>query len=266
MNNLYKTIKIFLLLVKLNYRLHISKNISKTIPIIMIHGLFGDLNNLKTIAMHLAQYYNIIQVDLCNHGNSPHSNIMTYTTMAQDILNILNYLSIKTCFVIGHSIGGKVAMNLGITASKRVKKIIVIDIAPIIYNSKNNNHIFQMIKYINRLQIQNKNDVIDIMQNNNIKKNTILFLLKSFNKGIWNFNFNFIEKNYKIISGWDINEKWWGPILFIKGELSFYINKIGIQSIYKQFPKAYIHNVPNAGHWVHYEYPIDVFNIIKNFL
>lgn len=251
---------------KLNYRLRVSNNIYKTTPIIMIHGLFGNLNNLGTISMYLAQYYDIIQIDLRNHGNSPHNSVMTYTIMAQDILNILDYFLIKTCVVIGHSMGGKVAMSLGIIASKRIKKIIVIDIAPLIYKSAKHNHIFQTIKYINQLKIQNKNDVINIMQNNNIKKNTILFLLKSFNKGSWSFNFNSIEKNYKIINGWDISQKWWGPILFIKGDLSPYINKLGIQNIHNQFPNAYIHNVPNSGHWVHYEYPLEVFNVIKNFL
>lgn len=251
---------------KLNYRLRTSNNTLTTIPIIMIHGLFGNLNNLGSIATYLNQYYNIIQIDLRNHGNSPHNKIMTYVVMAQDIINILDHLSIKKCTVIGHSMGGKVAMTLSTINPQRINKIIIIDIAPMEYNIYKYENIFNAINYINKYNIKNKNDAANIMQHNNIEKNVILFLLKSFYQGSWNFNFHFIEKNYININSWPLHNIWNGPILFIKGELSPYINKIGIQNIYKQFPHACIKTVPHSNHWVHYEYPIHVSNIIIKFL
>lgn len=250
----------------LNYRLQVSKNISKTIPIVMIHGLFGDLNNLRAISTHLNQYHDVIQVDLRNHGRSFQDQTMTYIIMAQDILNTLNHLEIKQCIVIGHSMGGKIAMTLGIIAHQYIKKIVVIDIAPITYHMKRYNNLFRIIDYINQCNIKNKNYVSNIMKENNIENNVILFLLKSFYQGSWRFNFNFIKQNYNNINDWPLHQICQKPILFIKGELSSYINTIGIQNIYKQFPYAHIRTIPNAKHWVHYEYPIHVFNIINEFL
>lgn len=251
---------------QLNYRLRTSKNKNKTIPIVMLHGLFGNLNNLGSIAAHLSQYYNIIQIDLRNHGHSPHDEMMNYMIMAQDVLDTLDYLAIMQCFVIGHSMGGKVAMALSIIASKRINKVIVIDIAPIKYDTQKHNKIFEAITYINKHKIQNKNNIFNIMEKNHIRKNIILFLLQSFYQGTWIFNFNSIQKNYKNINNWEILQIYRGSILFIKGESSSYINKIGLQSIYEQFPNAYIRTIPNSSHWVHYEHPISVFNLIYKFL
>lgn len=250
----------------LNYRLRTSKVTNKTIPIIMIHGLFGNLSNLGVLSTFLAQYHDVIQIDLRNHGKSPHDSIMTYAAMAQDILNLLYFLAIKKCIIIGHSIGGKVAMALSILADQYVDKVIVIDIAPKKYNVCRHQNIFSILNYINNSKITNKNDIIKIMEQNYIKPHIILFLLKSFQKGKWSFNFDFIMKNYHNINDWSIPQICYQPSLFIKGALSSYINDSCIKNIYYQFPSACIKTVSNSGHWVHHDEPIHVFNIIKKFI
>lgn len=250
----------------LNYKLRISNNQNKIIPIIMLHGLFGNLSNLNTLSTSLLKYFDIIQIDLRNHGQSPHHPIMTYTAMAQDIINLLNYLLINKCIVIGHSMGGKVAMTLGILAENRIEKIIIIDIAPKKYNTCTYQNILSVINYVNSAKITNKNDIFNFMQQYHIKPNIILFLLKSYQKGKWNFNFDVIKKNKDKINDWAMHQICWKTCLFIKGALSSYIKDSYIYNIYHQFPLSHIHTVPNATHWVHYDNPKYVYNIIKNFI
>lgn len=250
----------------LNYELSKSKNSYKTFPIVIIHGLFGDLSNLKTLANNLTQFCDVIRVDLRNHGKSPHNKIMTYFVMTQDVINLLNYLSINNCIVLGHSMGGKVAMMLGILDNNRINKIIIIDIAPKKYDIHAHHNIFNAIQYINSNNIKNRTSMISIMKQNNIDSHIILFLLKSFQQGKWNFNFDSIIKNYTNLSDWTTHQICWKSSLFIKGAMSSYIKKSYIQDIYNQFPFSYICTVPNANHWVHYDNPKYTFNLIKDFI
>lgn len=250
----------------LNYRLRTSKTRNNTIPIIMIHGLFGNLSNLGTLSTSLLQYYHVIQIDLRNHGHSPHDPVMNYMVLAQDILNLLHYLSIEKCIVIGHSIGGKVAMTLGILDEKYIYKIIIIDIAPKKYNIDKYKNIFSTLNYIHNAHIQHKSDIINIMQKNDIAPHIISFLLKSFQKNKWTFNFDFIKQNYDNLNDWTISQICWKSSLFIRGELSNYIIDSYIKTIHDQFPFSFIHTVPDAKHWVHYDKPEYVCDIIKKFI
>lgn len=250
----------------LHHQIRVSQNVNKTVPIIMIHGLFGNLNNLGILSTFLVKYCNIIQIDLRNHGRSPHCSVMTYVIMAHDVLELLNYLSIKKCIVIGQSMGGKVAMTLGILFNQYVKKIVIIDIAPKKYNTHKHQYIFSAISQINNSKINDKNRIINILQQRDIELNIILFLLKSFRKGKWIFNFDYIKKNYNDLCDWNILQKCWKPSLFIRGGLSNYIKDSYFETIYHQFPYAYIHTVPHAGHWVHYDQPTYVSQIITKFI
>lgn len=251
---------------QLNYKLNKKENFNNTIPIIMIHGLFGDLNNLRSLATALIRNNCVIQIDLRNHGNSPHQQSMTYIDMAQDVLDLLDQLLIQKCIVIGHSMGGKVAMMLCMLASQRVKKLIIIDIAPVQYDMKKYNFIFDAIEHVNKSKVTNKTIAAKLMQQHISDQLLIAFLLKSFYQGYWKFNFLFIKNNYFHIGDWCMRCTWWGPTLFIKGVRSTYLHIKYIYDIYHQFPNAYIHNVPNAGHWVHYDNPVYVINIINKFI
>ncbi|WP_159714199.1 alpha/beta fold hydrolase [Blochmannia endosymbiont of Camponotus nipponensis] len=251
---------------QLNYRLRTLKTIYKKTPVILIHGLFGDLNNLRIIAESLAQHCYVVQVDLRNHGRSPHEQSMTYSIMAKDILDLLEQLSIKKCIIIGHSMGGKVAMKLCMLAPQRISKVIVIDIAPVKYNAHSHDDIFRAIEYINNSGVKSRDEAVRLMQQCSIDRTLILFLLKSFRKGSWIFNFSSIKNNYIYINDWDTYQTWWGPALFIKGALSSYLDDCYLHDIYHQFPQAYIQKIPNAGHWVHWDNSIHVLNIIHKFI
>ncbi len=110
---------------KLNYKL-----LGSGPPLIILHGLFGMLDNWRTIARMLENKYQCILVDLRNHGRSSHDDEMNYQVMAQDVLQLMNDLHIKHAILLGHSMGGKVAMQFALTYPEMVEKLIVVDIAP----------------------------------------------------------------------------------------------------------------------------------------
>ena len=117
---------------KLNYTDQGSGN-----PIFLIHGLFGSLSNLGNLARVLAPNYRVISVDLRNHGNSPHDAEMCLVSMANDIIELMNSLSIASAYFVGHSLGGKVAMQLAMNSPDRVKSLVVADISPVKYIDNN---------------------------------------------------------------------------------------------------------------------------------
>src|SRR5687768_9250564 len=102
-------------------------------PLLILHGLFGTLDNWATLAKRLAEHYNVFLVDLRNHGRSPHSEQHDYDAMAEDVLQLVDDLQIPTPAIMGHSMGGKVAMNYALPYPTRITKLIVVDIAPTAY-------------------------------------------------------------------------------------------------------------------------------------
>ncbi|QJC30491.1 alpha/beta fold hydrolase [Enterobacteriaceae endosymbiont of Neohaemonia nigricornis] len=235
--------------------------------IILLHGLFGNKNSLLSLGTFLNEHLNckIILLDLRNHGCSAHHPNMNYIIMSQDILDTLNFLNIyKNIIIIGHSIGGKIAMFLTTILYNSISKIIVLDIAPVCYNYSFKNIFFALEQvYIKNIVI--KKQVSEIMKLYIHNKYIINMLLQSFYKGKWNFNIFFIKKAYKHISSWKILKPWVGNILFLKGMKSNYINHIYYNDIFRQFPNAIIFNIPNAGHFLHVENIDSVYKRILNF-
>lgn len=104
--------------------------------VVLIHGLFGNLDNLGLLARDLKTDHQVLSIDLRNHGQSFHSQQHDYSSMAQDVANLLEYLAVDSAIVIGHSMGGKVAMKLTEFAPNKMNKLIVLDMAPVSYNQR----------------------------------------------------------------------------------------------------------------------------------
>lgn len=102
-------------------------------PLVLLHGLFGSGDNWGTVAGHFSQHYQVISVDLRNHGRSPHNDSHTYTDMADDLLELCDMLGLDRINLLGHSMGGKVAMQFATQHPDRVEKLIVVDMAPRAY-------------------------------------------------------------------------------------------------------------------------------------
>ena len=130
---------------KLNIRAQTAQNQHNNSPIVLVHGLFGSLDNLGVLARDLVNDHNIIQVDMRNHGLSPREPVMNYPAMAQDLVDTLDAQQIDKATFIGHSMGGKAVMALTALARDRIDKLVAIDIAPVDYHVRRHDEIFAAI-------------------------------------------------------------------------------------------------------------------------
>lgn len=239
-----------------------------THTLIFLHGLFGDMNNLGVIARAFSSHYSILKVDLRNHGNSFHSQEMNYTVMAKDVLDLIEHLQIKNAIVVGHSMGGKTAMKLAAIAPDTVEKVAVIDIAPVAYPPHRHDNTFAALFAVKAARAetrqQAKAEMTPFIQDEGVQQ----FMLKSFDPARpdhFKFNLTALKQNYLHIMDWDkvfVAQ----PTLFIKGELSDYIQDKDRQAVLSQFPNASLFIISNTDHWVHAEKPETVIRAIERFL
>jgi esterase len=252
---------------QLNHERHFAIQTPAKGSIVLIHGLFGSLSNLGMIARALNQVFDVVQIDLRNHGLSEHQDAMNYHLMAQDVLDTLDSLNIDGFSVIGHSMGAKVAMKLTQLAPTRVNKLIVLDMAPVAYQQRHHDTIFEALTAVSDAQIQTRKQATEIMQNYIHENGVIQFLLKSFKNGQWLFNVEALKLHYDDIIGWQQIQVWPKPTLFIRGENSPYIGKPEyIDMIQQQFSDYKIKSISQAGHWLHAEQPDQVISLIVDFI
>ncbi|MWP60906.1 alpha/beta fold hydrolase [Gilliamella sp. Pas-s25] len=246
---------------KLNYKLQGDGQ-----PIVFLHGVFGSLDNLNMLAKDFAKHYQTVQVDLRNHGHSPWSDKMDYQAMAEDVAELCYDLQLKDIILIGHSMGGKVALQLSQVLSDTIQKIVAIDIAPIKYQRSANAIILRVLTYCLAKKITDKKQIMDLMRQEGISDAIILFLLKSFKNEHWLFNIQAINEQYGHICDWQTISPWLKPTLFIRGGNSPYITDQAYQAIFEQFPNAKIEVVEGAGHNVHFEKTQQVLQLLHNWL
>ncbi|WP_395496550.1 alpha/beta fold hydrolase [Arsenophonus endosymbiont of Lipoptena cervi] len=250
----------------LYYNILQPKNPISSTSIVLLHGLFGDHQNLGLLGRYLQNYFKVIAVDIRNHGQSPQTETMCYSEIAIDVIELLSYLNQKNVILIGHSMGGKVAMTMASLMPNFIEKIIIIDIAPVSYHIYVHKHIFFALEQVVQSGVTSRKEAAIIMRNLIIKENKIQFLLKSFNKGKWKFNLPVLKKNYHQLMNWKVISPCRLPALFISGSFSNYIAESYYENIINQFPEATIHIVLGCGHWVHIENSEAVIRAIYKFL
>lgn len=234
---------------------------------LFLHGLFGDMNNLGSIARLFTENYHILRVDLRNHGGSFHSDEMNYNVMAKDLRDLLHHLNLTDVIVIGHSMGGKAAMTLSHIAPELVNKLVVIDIAPVQNPLNRHDEIFEGLFAVKVSQAQTRQAAQQAMQGL-ISPEEQPFLLKGFapnSSDRFRFNLSVLKAQYQHIMGWQ-KVHFDKPTLFIKGANSNYIQAKDTAEILAQFPQATSFVVANANHWVHAERPETVARAITKFL
>lgn len=242
-------------------------------PLIILHGLLGMLDNWQSIAKILSNNYTVYILDQRNHGNSPHSPEFNFSVLANDIVDFMTQQHLKQCSLMGHSLGGKVAMLVAVNNPEKIKKLIVVDIAPKTYPNHHES-IFKSLFSLNLSTLTSRVEAENELKTHIESYSTVQFLLKNLTRNsegnfIWKFNLLNIYANYTQICENPIlkNHKFLQPSLFIKGSHSNYINiKNDTPIIIDTFKLAKIIEIKNAGHWVHADNPIEFINVVSNFL
>lgn len=238
--------------------------------IVLIHGLLGSLENLNMVAKGLKEHYCVTSVDARNHGNSFHKNSMHYPELAQDIINLLDHLNIEQTTLLGHSMGGKIAMQVALEFPKRITQLIVADIAPVQYPA-HHQKILEGLKAIDLNTITSRKDA-DTQLTPYVKEVGVRqFLLRNLtaDEDRWQFKCNLdniINCYPQIMAGYQGQAQFSGPTLFIKGGDSNYILPEHKAIIMALFPDSKAKIIQGAGHWLHAE-KTSVFNkIVLDFI
>lgn len=238
--------------------------------IVLIHGLFGDLDNLKSISRALSDSHHVINVDLRNHGQSPWADTMPFSAMAADVLAVLDSLGIEQAHVLGHSLGGKVAMEIALNHPNRVRSLVVADIAPVSY-APSHNTILGALEGIDLEHIDSRQAADVALANSIQEKGVRQFLLKNLRKTdsgwAWRMNLAALRHCYPDLIGAPASDLVYnGPVLFIRGGNSNYIQAQHKNAILTRFPHAQSKTIAGVGHWLHAEKPVVFNGLVERFL
>jgi esterase len=240
-------------------------------PIILLHGLFGSSDNWHSIALRLAEKFHVFAIDQRNHGQSPHSDMMNYSLMAADVDEFMVSRRIESVHVIGHSMGGKTAMQFALQFPNRVEKLIVADVAPRAY-APAHEKIFAALLTLDLPKFQSRPQIEDALAPEIPDLVLRRFLLKNLGRNsddgfFWKINLRGIAENYSRLRGpVSAPVPFTGPALFIRGGKSNYINPEDEPLIRELFPRSEIQTIPDAGHWINADQPEEFLKCVLKFL
>jgi len=239
-------------------------------PLVILHGLFGSLDNWTTVGKQMAEDYKVILVDLRNHGQSFHHQQFDYHSMAEDIKQLIDTLELDDVAILGHSMGGKAAMFFADRYAEQLENLIIVDIAPKHY-PVHHRTILDGLKSIELHSINSRTQADDQLKAYIPEAPVRQFLLKNLkrtkNGFEWKINLPVLDQQIENVgealpdlSTVDTRT------LFIKGGGSDYISEEDKNSIGRQFPNSRVATVEGAGHWVHAEAPEELIDLVGGFL
>jgi esterase len=262
-------------------------------PIVFVHGLFGSIENLGMIIRLLKDEFSIYAIDLPNHGRSKHTIDTSLESMAAAMLNWMDSVGLDCVDLVGHSLGGKVCMELALRYPDRVNRLIVADIAPVAYPRRHDD-VFEAYRAVDLDKITSRTDADVLMSPYLALASTRSFLLKNLEKNTnntstnstdaptdktgnmdapqsawrWRVNFDALEAGYSniISANTTICTPFTKPVLFIKGENSDYIMPEHQESILALFPNAGVKVISNTEHWLHAQKPEIFAGLVRRFL
>ena len=244
-------------------------------PLVIVHGLYGSSDNWINIGKRLAEKHTVYMLDLRNHGRSPFANSHTFNDMRADLAEFFGKHNIEKATVLGHSMGGKVAMWFAVDFPEKVEKLVIADIAPKDYFLLKEDSQFYLhqnillaMMEIDFSKIHSREEVDDFMSQKIDDERIRQFLLKNVAKNkktkmyYWRVNAEVLYSHLdEIVSG--VNKNWLDdripitsyPVIFIRGMKSKYILPEDEPKIKEIYPDSRIIDIPNAGHWLHAEQP-----------
>ena len=238
--------------------------------VIILHGLFGEGSNWKSIAKELSSKFEVHLVDQRNHGSSFHHDEHNYEVLVDDLNKYIIHNNIIDAIIIGHSMGGKVAMNFAFSYPQKIVQLIIIDIAPKEYQD-NHKSIFVGLKKVLK-SANSRKEAIHILISHIQDLMTTNFLLKGLsfdaqNKPFLRFNHIALENNLpKLLLALNPDKVFHGKTYFLSGSQSNYIKNADLKFISRQFPMFQEIEIDHAGHWVHYENKEGFLHVLKKLL
>ena len=239
--------------------------------LIVIHGLFGMSDNWNSLGKKFTKYCKVHLIDLRNHGRSPHSADFNYEVMCEDVLQYMEDNNIQKPILLGHSLGGKVAMKFAFTYPKKIEKLIVADISPREYNSDFYKNLLATLYKLPLEDFDKRKEIDNVLSSTYEDKGMRLFLLKNLyrkeNKEYaWRFNIEaLLEKVNDIEEADFVKGICKIPTHFIRGGNSNYITAEDELIINNHFSDFSIATIDEAGHWLHAEYPERFYNEVMGF-
>ena len=246
------------------------------LPLVLIHGLFGSASNWHEIARRLAADRRVLVPDLRNHGRSPWSSRMDYRAMAADLTALLDAEGIERAHLVGHSMGGKAAMWLALTAAGHVGSLVVADVAPMAYANRHG-ALVRALAALPLAEIKDRRDA-DARLAAAVRSPAVRgYLLQNLVREPvapdgsgwrWRLNLEVLAHTLDDILGFPEAEglEFSGPTLFVYGSRSDYVTGEGLPRIRALFPHARLRAIPNAGHWIYADQPEAFIAAVAGFL
>ena len=241
-------------------------------PFVIMHGLFGTSDNWQTLGRRFSETHKVYLVDMRNHGRTDHSHEFDYQLMADDIKEFVTTENLQNPIIMGHSMGGKAAMNFALQNPDLLERLIVVDIAPKAY-PVHHDQIIEGLKSVDLGNLKSRNDADEQLKPYIPEPDVRMFLMKNLyrkedNTFAWRVNLKAVDENIEkmgaaITSGSPFTK----PTLFVRGGKSRYIKpEDEFDTICHLFPNVEIETIEEAGHWVHAEAPDRFYDIVMNFL
>jgi pimeloyl-ACP methyl ester carboxylesterase len=239
-------------------------------PLVILHGLLGSGDNWQGLAKLWAPDFTVLVPDLRNHGRSPHSDDATFASMAADIQALIENEEFSQVTVLGHSLGGKVAMQLAMDFPERVQSLIVVDIAPKAYPPAHQ-ALLEALLAVDLSRFTTRGEVDAVLAGSIPEPAIRQWLLKNLGRdaaGVlsWKPNLPVLHKCLAELSdGFADLRQYPGPALFVAGGRSNYVQPEDTLLIKARFPQARLEVIPEAGHWVHVEAPGKLVEMVRQF-
>lgn len=241
-------------------------------PVVLMHGLFGASTNWGSVARQLADRFRVLVPDLRNHGDSPHATDSSYVAMVDDVVALLDRFDLPSATLIGHSMGGKVAMQLALTRPQRVARLVVVDMAPVRYTHDFDN-VLDAFDAVDLVNIGSRADadaqMRPAMPISGVRAFLLQNLVRQGDRWRWRHNIAALAAAQAQITGFPAHgdaARFDGPTSFIYGERSDYVRPSHHTEIERLFPNATRCEVAAAGHWVYADQPAGFMDCLNRFL
>ncbi len=239
-------------------------------PLIILHGLFGSSDNWHNLARRWGEFFTVYAIDQRNHGSSPHESAMDYRELAHDLGQFMDQQRLDPAYIVGHSMGGKVAMLFASQYPDRVVGLAILDIG-IAEVTGQHAAILEVLAQVNLGDHSSRIDIEETLEQFIGSAPIRQLLIKNIMRRVddsfaWKFNHEALLDHYEdLITALDLPDAFPGPILFLRGDLSSYLEAELSPEVLGIFPYAQLQTIAGAGHWLHAEQPDMVFSRIRDF-